>query len=239
MTLSVTCSLGTNWISQAMTSFLSKVTFSQLLKIKHGYFFGLSKAVISLFCSQNYWKLISNTALYGAQIYKPFLNAINGAIERTQNEKKRNIWHIWSFPVLIFPKKSRWDTHPASPHPFKKVPETFLSSFLYHPEMVFSFSLKQWAKVLSAVTKKICDFRTITSKVSTNMWVSDSVLSKSKKMCIKSNNEMSWKKWALYYRLHCTTKDIKSVPHTASCLREWPKQNIGTWQWIRRTFLFD
>ena len=60
-----------------------------------------------------------------------------------------------------------------------------------------------------------------------------------KKMCINSNNEMSWKKWALYYRLHCTTKDIKSVPHTASCVREWPKQNIGTWQWIRRTFLFD
>ena len=174
----------TNWISQAIDILFEQTDFFPIVENKAWLFFGLSKTVISLFCSQNYWKLISNTALYGAQIYKPFLNAINGAIERTQNEKKRNIWHIWSFPVLIFPKKSRWDTHPASPHPFKKVPETFLSSFLYHPEMVFCFSLKQWAKVLSAVT--ICDFRTITSKVSTNMWVSDSVLSKSTKKCVST-----------------------------------------------------
>ena len=102
-----------NWISQAIDILFEQTDFSPIVENKAWLFFGLSKTVISLFCSQNYWKLISNTALYGAQIYKPFLNAINGAIERTQNEKKRNIWHIWSFPVLIFPKKA--DEIPIQP----------------------------------------------------------------------------------------------------------------------------
>ena len=77
--------------------------------------------------------------------------------EHKTREKKEYLAYL-VIPCSYFSKKSRWDTHPASPHPFKKVPETFLSSFIYHPEMVFSFSLKQWAKVLSAVTKKSAIF---------------------------------------------------------------------------------
>ena len=219
LTLSVTCSLGTNWISQAIDILFEQTDFFPIVKIKAWLFFVLSKTVISLFCSQNYWKLISNTALYGAQIYKPFLNAINGAIERTQNEKK-GIFGIFGHSLFLFFQKKQMRYPSSLSSSIQKSPWNLFivihipswNGFQLFPKAVgksFVSSNKKSAIFVQLLLKspQICEFLTACSA---NL----------KKMCINSNNEMSWKKWALYYRLHCTAKDIKSVPHTASCVRE-------------------
>ena len=128
--------------------------------------------------------------------------------------RKKGIFGIFGHSLFLFFQKKQMRYPSSLSSSIQKSPWNLFIVIHIPSWNGFQLFPKAVGKSFVSSNKKICNFRTITSKVSTNMWVSDSVLSKSKKMCINSNNEMSWKKWALYYRLHCTLLRILKVSLT-------------------------